>query len=55
MDPIRIDVSPLRGFVVPVTIDPMAYAMGYRSIAAPRLRFGISINPMANIISLSVS
>jgi hypothetical protein len=30
------DVSPLRGYVF-VYRNPMAYAMGYRSIAAPRL------------------
>ena len=33
-----IDVSPLRGFVVLLAIDPMAYALGNRSINAPRLK-----------------
>jgi hypothetical protein len=33
------NVSPFRGFVVAVAPNPMAYAMGYRSIAAPRLSF----------------
>ena len=31
------NVSPLRGFVTLDLPDPMAYAMGYRSFAAPRL------------------
>src|ERR1700730_7092416 len=31
------NVSPLRGFVTLGLPDPMAYAMGYRSLAAPRL------------------
>lgn len=31
------DVPPLRGCIIPVAHDPMACAMGYRSIAASRL------------------
>jgi hypothetical protein len=31
------NVSPLRGFIISISPDPMAYAMGNRSFAAPRL------------------
>jgi hypothetical protein len=32
-----MNVSPLRGFAILGVRDPMAYAMGYISFAAPRL------------------
>ncbi len=47
------DVSPLRGYIGRVACKPMAYAMGYRSNAAPRLplrlrfhgRFSLQLAP----------